>query len=519
MRSNFKEAPYPQFSLLQPVFLVIPILLHFFILFYFSTNIPWIDDFYWYFEFFRKLDIVSDTQAAFKTIITPYNNHWHILQRLLFVSVIGVFGSLNMEWIVILGNVLFVVLFYFLFLKDKSNRHPLSMGSVAAAWLYFQPVSHYNFFECAFFNLPVLLLSFLSIRAFSAKKRSGFFWGLLATFSNGNGLLVWPVGVLMALWHRDWKKALQYALAFIGFAVLYVFLSKGANAPGKFSIEPLWEVILYFIQMCGSFANGVEHLTPWIQTIGGIVLITSIMLITPKALRVNEALYFFMLFLVMSMGIIALTRKEVTGFSAQIVNHYLMFPQLLLGCLIYFLIENTNLRAGLNMTLLVGSILLSTANYVIKLPDLNGHDALKTANLLNYESQKKWRLHPPIQGQKEYNMVNEVTKFVVSKGYYSMPLPAKHFLSDTCTFKTNPDGSILVTAAFEKRILNKTIFVELTDRSNNKTYLPVDRYTSGFADWFRLKKNRRIDITLYINLLNKPIAAENIVSCRLLTVR
>jgi len=518
MKSTLQTVFKPGAWHIMLVLLAAPIILHFLLLICFSLNIPWIDDFYWYFEFLRKIDNAKSSLASLEVIITPYNNHWHILQRLFFVSIVNSLGSINMAYVVFAGNILFLTLFFLLFFRKAKSKIQISKGVVAAAWLFFQPVSHYNFFECAFFNLPVLLLSFLSIRSFSDRRNIGFFWGVLATFSNGNGLLIWPVGVLMAIWHRDWKRALQYGGIFVGVAALYLFLSKGTKGPGAFSIEPIGDVVIYFIQMCGSVANGVDAFGPWVQTICGLAVIIGILTTSKRALLTNEKLYFFMLFILMSMGIIALTRKEVNGFSAQIVNHYLMFPQLLLACLVYFLIDYMNIRGSWKTLILLSAIALSSVNYVVKLPDLNGHYALKIANLLNYEGQKKWRLQPLIQGREEYEMANQVTNFAVNGKYYVPPVFAKHFLSDSSTFKLNADGSILLSAELKQRMLSRTIFVELTDRSNVRTYMPVDRYTSSFKDWFRLKKNKRIDETLYVNFLNEPLKSEDIVGCRLLTV-
>jgi hypothetical protein len=500
------------------VLLAMPILFHLGLLLYFSLNIPWIDDFYWYFGFLKKMDGSTTGLESFKNIITPYNNHWHIIQRLFFVSIIKMLGSINMAWVSFLGNALFAGLFYFLFLPRKAKLI-IPAGTIAAAWLFFQPVSHYNFFECAFFNLPVLLLSFLSIRAFSDKRNSGFFWGVLATFSNGNGLLVWPVGVLMAIWHRDWKRALQCGIIFAGFAALYLFLSKGTSGPGKFSIQPIGDLLIYFIQLCGSISNGVEAVSPLFQNICGFAMLAGVVFITKRALQVNEKLYFFMLFLLMSVGIIAMTRKEVDGFSAQIVNHYLLFPQLLLGCLVYFLIEEMNPKPGIKAVVIFAAIALSSVNYALKIPDLNGHHALKIANLMNYESQGKWILHPPIQGKEEYKMVNEVTHSVVAGGEYILPDFEKIYLNESCSYTGNPDGSIVVSAELNHRMLNRVILVELTHGPGLKTYMPVDPYSGTLPDWFRLKKNRRIDATLFINLLNEPFEPKSISACKLMTVR
>jgi hypothetical protein len=496
-----------------------PVLLHWALLLILSLNVPWIDDFFWYFDFLRRVDASDRLLEMIRVVVTPYNNHWHIVQRTILIGFTRIGLPINMIYFVLLGNLSFLVLFWLLFVKKSGKHVDISVGTGAAAWLFFQPISHYNFFECAFFNLPVLLFALLSIRAFSAGSRAAFVWAFLATISNGNGLLIWPVLALMALWHRDWKKVLLNGAAFTIVVLLYVTLSDGTKGPGKFNAKPFIEVILYFIQLCGKVVGGATFSEPWFLITAGLLILASVVMIAPRALKAHESLYFFMLFLLMSMAVIALTRKQVSGFTAQIVNHYLMFPQILFACLVYYFLQQYIVNPIGKFSLLVGAILISGTSYLLKLPDLNGHIAIKTGSLLNYEVTKKWLLYPPIQGVAEYQFANQSTAYAISKGYYQLPIQKKNFLPEPCTCQATADGDIQVNAGLQNRVLNRVLFVELTDKSNGKSFFTVDPYTSSVSDWISRKRNRRADATIYLHLLHDPIDAQSIVGCRLFTVK
>lgn len=498
------------------VLLLSPILLHFSLISLLSLNIPWVDDFAWYFDFFKQLDTAKGVEEFSRTVATPYNGHWHIVQRLVLIAVTRIGLPINSIYFVVVGNLLFLALFYFLFVNKKSRE--LSIATVAAAWLFFQPISHYNFFECAFFNLPVLLFSMLAIRACCSGRNTAILWAILATISNGNGLLIWPILILIAFWNRDWKKLISTGVFFTLVTSLYLFASKGMKGGGKLDAENILDIALYFVQLCGRILPGTEFADPWLSIGLGVLILIFFLLITPVALRNQQPLYFFMLFILMSMLLVSLTRKSVVGFSAQIVNHYLLFPQLLVGCLVYYFLEEHVRNHKWKTLSLIVVVLFSGICVVVKLPDLIGHQALKIGNALNYEISRKWLLYPPVQGVDEYLLANRSTAYATSRGIYELPVFSKNFLAETCSCQQNSEGDVRVEASLEKRILNRQLFIELTDKSSFKSFYPVDPYTSSVVDWVKRRKNRRVDTVFYLHFMPEPIIAKDVVGCRLFTI-
>ncbi|MVM40080.1 hypothetical protein GO730_24740 [Spirosoma sp. HMF3257] len=67
------------------------------------------------------------------------------------------------------------------------------------------------------------------------------------------------------------------------------------------------------------------------------------------------------------------------------------------------------------------------------------HFTYQMADALNYYSTKKWLFYPVIQGKKEYAFVNDVSKSVIEKGFYSGIAP--HFTEKDTRYEARIDST------------------------------------------------------------------------------
>lgn len=499
-----------------------PVFVYFVLLVVFLQNIPWIDDFFWYYGFLEKVDKAASAGAFWQALFTPYNNHWHVVQRLIVLPVVKVTGQIPLTAFAWAGNLLYLVLVALFVLEGRDSPQKITKGVVASLWLFFQPVSFYNFFECAFFNLPVLLFAFLSIRAFSKRHSIWLLWAFLATFSNGNGILVWPVLVFIAGLNRQWRTAASAGLIFFCLAAVYLFVSRGASdGPGRLSLLPLSDLVLYFLQLVGSVDIQEIALSYWwvVRSLSGLAILSVFFWLGINLQPRDQTRWFFCLFVLMSMGIVTLTRREVHDYSAEVLSHYWMFPQLFLAGLFRILIDKPTLSGRTKTILLSAAILLALSHYVVKLPQLNGHFALKAADLLNFEAQGRLRLYPPVQGKEEYEEANSQLAYVVARGYYEPPALQVVPVSGECELRQNAGGFAVVGAELPWRMLSRLVLVEVTTKGNIKTYFPVDSPNDGLKDWYLRKKGRRVDTFLASHTLIEPLFANQMIGCRVVVVK
>lgn len=499
-----------------------PVVLHVLSLAYFSVNHPWIDDYFWYFGFLKKLDDAGSLGAWLDVFTASYNNHWHLIQRLVIVVTTYFSGQVPLLALMWIGNLTFLRLF-FLLGGDQPDEGPdrRAVWMIPMSWLFFQPVSYYNFFECAFFNLPVLLFASLSIRSFLRKDGYIFVWAVLATFSNGNGLLIWLILLMLCLRDKNAGGAVRYGIAFTLSAVLNFTFSRASAEMGVFSLSPLGDLLLYFLQTVGwIFVPGTEGAEWWFfRTLLGCAFIAVFVWVGGTLRSDEQGRWFFMLFLLGSIGLITLIRREVNGFSAQVVAHYLIFPQLLWAILIGILVGRWQPVSFLALVLYAFIAVFVISCHVYRLPVLSGHKATKIAEAVNYQESGKLRLYPFIQGEKEYLQVSSWMDYAVAKGYYRPVYIETVELSQECALKVGSNGEVTMTSSLPWRVLSRQLLFEIEEKGGSKVFFPTEPYMTQLSDWAIRKKSRSVSAFYNLHTIRPPVDTEQIQGCSVVMVK
>lgn len=486
--------------------LVIPVFLFYSLFCHFLTNIPYIDDFSWYFNFINKFNEAEIYQEKLAAFLEPYNNHRHYFQRLLIVLFVYLTGKIDIAFFIVAGNIFFIT-----FLSAIIRKTNL-LGSAVLVWLAFQPISFMNYYTFAFFNLPVFLFVWFCIRLMvqQADLKWVILLGLLATFSNGNGLLVWLLGILISLVHKDFKRLLVYGVLLSVVVLFYSQQSGQADSPRVIDAEYIVHALLYFIQIHAYFINWPDYTLPWLPLLIGTSLLAllSYLLITNKlAYYKSEKSYLlvYLLFLCLSMALISILRSSVNGLTANVVDHYKIYPCLFLGCLIYYCTNQLTVPRIWTYSFVVVALFITLINYTAYLPRMNAHFTNQLADALNYQSTKKWLFYPVIQGKKEYTFVNDVSNAVISKGFYSSINP--HFSESNVLYKAQLD-STKSSLRISVKNLNYSPFTEnaffVINCNSYQYYFPVlsDRSWKDVLR-FRLRQTSATTVIDW-NALNEP---------------
>jgi hypothetical protein len=502
--------------------ILLPIVLHVALLAGFAEPIPWVDDYFWYFRFLDRFQAADGFGESLRVLFTPYNNHWHIFQRLFIVPVVAFWGSVPLLGFMWLGNVLFLVFFYcFTFRKGGASDKTFLPQAAIMSWLCFQPVSSYNFFECAFFNLPVFLFVFLAIEAYANRRVEVYFWAVLATASNGNGMLVWLILGVFSLRKKEVKRPVFFVLIFALLALANRFLSRGQTELGPLSFFPLHEWILYYLQVIGSvYLPGTGAAAWWgLKTFLGGTFIGIFLFIGRDLRKGEQGRWYFLLFLLATVGLVTTTRKELNGYSALIVAHYLLFPQLLWAGILSLMIGRVAWRPRQIAWVVLPVVIISTFSYFEMLPLISGHKSIKLADAMTYQEQSKVRLYNPIQGREEYERVNLLLENAIRRGDYRPPVVKREFLPEPCVTELHSDESVSFRSELRSRMLTNRIFIEITDVHGEKTYLPAENYANGGIEWLKQKKARQVYGNFQLQFLLDPIASEDVAGCRVVAVK
>lgn len=230
---------------------------YFYYLSQYAINMPYIDDYdaiLGYVLQFREADLTTKLQSLF----LPHNEHIMVMTRLAGWLNYGLTGHISFYWLLMIGNGLLVLQLLLLYrLFDYLNRFS-SFYFFLVVLVFLNPqYSPTSFWAMALWsNIWVLLPVTWSIFLLSNPQK--WYWALplavFALFSNGNGLMIWPVGFLLLF--MDKRPLFQYlvwGLMGIVFCGGYFYLMRQQPSTGTFEWSNLPLLPLNILAFLGSY--------------------------------------------------------------------------------------------------------------------------------------------------------------------------------------------------------------------------------------------------------------------------
>lgn len=179
---------------------------YFFILRY---NIPWFDEYENIPYFLQRFLTATTVQERLDALLRPNNEHRVLYARLVVFGQYLLTGGLNFADLMLWGNLGLVVTFGLL--VRTAQRQSLPIAALLPLPLLLFTAQNYLLTFTAIYTLQYLAIIMLVMLTFYTLARPAWWWfglaiglGVLATFSMGNGLLLWPAGAAMLLLQRRW---------------------------------------------------------------------------------------------------------------------------------------------------------------------------------------------------------------------------------------------------------------------------------------------------------------------------
>jgi len=248
-------------ALLFPVFLVAAAVLTY------AVNLPYWDDYIVH----EHLMYIKSVNVPLQKVRHLFDQHWEhriVWTRSIFFLYYKLTGSLNYYGLTLLGSGGLLLLLLLFFLAFRRTRLPL---------YYFLPVpfliatlqSHENLIwaMASLQNFYVLVFVLGACYGLANRSRIGFgiamALAVLASFTSGNGFLVFPAGAAVLLLRRHYRQLgiwlLTGALSVIGYFWTYNRINF-FPAPDLF---PVTEWIKGFFVFLGGFADTYPYTTPY----------------------------------------------------------------------------------------------------------------------------------------------------------------------------------------------------------------------------------------------------------------
>ncbi len=258
-------------------FILLPILLLISTVYYFSEDLFFADDFH----LLKTIVWSQETDAyaeKFVLFTQQHNEHRIVVPRLITWLDYQLQGHIDWPVLMLLGNLVWCGILYFLWTAFRSLKYPF-WYFLPIPWLLFQPAYYDNYtwtISVLQQSVIVFLLTWL-VHAF-VKRRVGLamFIVLLGTFTHGNGIFGFGIGLVFLVLYREWRWLILWlALAAVVAAVYFYGFQKGQNADFLQSLSNPGRLIAYFLAFFGAITQ-IVVLADWPSVIWGGVLVLSI---------------------------------------------------------------------------------------------------------------------------------------------------------------------------------------------------------------------------------------------------
>ncbi|GAB3991363.1 hypothetical protein GCM10028807_21260 [Spirosoma daeguense] len=441
------------------VLIVLPIAGFWVYFFALRHNIPFLDEFESIPYFLNRFLDASTFNEAMGALLRPNNEHRVVYARLVVLGQYFLTGGLNFGNLMLWGNASLVVIFYLLYrVLRQAEVQPGSMvsgrrlgnkalvGVMVAPLLLFMAQNYLLTFMAmnTLQYLSLIMLVFITFYILVVDHPvcliGALVLGMFATFSMGNGMLLWPAGAGMLLLQRRWGVmgiwlaigALSIYLYFLGYPV-----EQGNTEGFSYVVQHPLKTIAGFLIFAGSVFDLFPNLTfenrVYLPFIAGLILLiglgywliqTLLAAITRKNTSFFEVYMFgCLLFVLACIALVAVFRLRMY-YSIVLHTSYRTNAMVLwaVASVLLFSQLSEKKRERLWPVVWLLFLALNVATYFTYVPEVAGRK--RHLQGLTYN-----QIHSNIGlgGSRNTNLarfISEQLDIMHKKGWYDMPDPA-----------------------------------------------------------------------------------------------
>lgn len=310
-----------------------------------AVNIPITDDYDLVRVKYMLLTNDFSWWEKIKLLLEPENDHRILIPRSIALVVYAIKGYIDYRtliWIVN-GSLLGILGFWFLsFLKKGLN----SWSFIPILLWYLTPFVFdvtlwgINGMQHTTLNL-IVFATFYILANFPSPFPTflAFLLAFAATFTNGNGFLVFPAGLAILLLTKEWKKSAWWSVGMVA-ALLAYFLNYSVGQATKVTLSGqfIQNLIVSFTALSGgwaaAFKGAGQTFLLWGAFAAGLITLVVLTvwlafttLFTPIKMQKKQPLFWVGIFLfsIMTIGIIAVSRGGRDVYSV-FTSRYSLYP-------------------------------------------------------------------------------------------------------------------------------------------------------------------------------------------------
>ncbi|MBA4851076.1 hypothetical protein [Emticicia sp. BO119] len=410
---------------------ILPIIFYCYIILHFSSNVPFYDDFFWgfdYLEHYFQKDTLID---KIRMLLMQHNQHRFIYFRAVLLGLFQLEGNLNFKDLILIGNISLFGIF---------TVYALAFRRTTLTWVYFLPIPfllfQYQFMHNSIVsygvpNMSIIFLAVLTLylACFASPKHTYLIWiaGFFATFSNGNGIVVFLVAIILLLLRQRFRQviytsivyALSLAIYFSGFHMN----SEEAKLNGN--------TFLYAFRFLGAaFLTEINS----ISVVFGIIAVIGIVayfgyfffkLIQNRFKPVQNNVLLFCLGVFLFLAATAMMTAVVRAIhKVEIPDWYKNYSILFIATIYLFLVQfkiNQYFRLATLSVFVFYSVGIWYKSAEKNLISFQLIKSTFEADVVNFQNHQYWSFLTAQEGQAFYERHNNQTRRFISKGWYILP--------------------------------------------------------------------------------------------------
>ena len=345
---------------------------------HYAINIPKWDD-HVFKATIRDFEKADGIGAKLYELFRQHNEHRVGLTRLVALLDFGLFGQLNYQHLMLFGNLALLLIGWLLVRFFRATIAPVWYAlPVLSLWFSLA------FWENAFWGMAAVqnfwVLAFVMLVCWLLAQNNRFWgWAILvafaATFTSGNGLFVWPIGLLILLLQRNWRSAGAWFLAgaFTVLLYFYQYQSPPYSPVATGGIRVLWRG---FVLFCGSMGEGLPigklpyQMPIWVGSMNLFVSFWLVVFLIRSYWKRHFVLspndYFYLGGVLFALLTAVLVTYSRAGFGGEVflTSRYKVYSALLLSLNVAYLtlLVGEKFREVLHVTWLVAATFLYVSN-------------------------------------------------------------------------------------------------------------------------------------------------------------
>lgn len=312
----------------------IPLLVFYALLERQALPVPMYDDYSAILSFGLHFQHLAGLGAKLLYIVSAQQNEYKLIfEHAIVAADIAATGSIHFGCLIWLGNSLILPILLLLWMNAFDSRTPERIPLFAPVCFL---VAQLNYAEnldwamCGLQTFPVILFSLASIH-FLVRKRAiaASSSACLAIFSSGNGFFLIPIGMLVFIRDRDWRRLSIW----LGFAALSLTCYAYGYTPHRYPSAQagLLKTVLFLASFVGAAVENMHHRpVPYGAVILGLgVLAIYVQNCRYKLYDSNPFLFYMVLWCLLSGAAVEYGRMWA-GFTASLIPRYKVYSDLLL---------------------------------------------------------------------------------------------------------------------------------------------------------------------------------------------